>query len=168
MNQPSTSNLNQIPRQFPSKPINIQPRQIPQRFFTNKQVFGRNTNTNVWKPQPNFFPTHAPTLMSTNTRNIPQRNIPKHKYTAEELHHLENPHDEYSQEYYTSNNPYDESDSNNYDYQYDLSEMFDETDPYYASTSLNPDYSTPFVETGDLKKPEDSNFYETQPIIEET
>ena len=55
---------------FPSQPIPIRPNysKIPQRFPTNSQVFGNQSNqTNVFKPNPNKqFP--PPTPMSTSTR----------------------------------------------------------------------------------------------------
>ena len=55
---------------FPSQTIPIRPNysKIPQRFPTNSQVFGNQSNqTNVFKPNPNKqFP--PPTPMSTSTR----------------------------------------------------------------------------------------------------
>lgn len=74
--------LNQTKPQFPSGPINIQPRFIPQNFPTNAQTFGRNNN-NVFKPQ-NKTPQNVPTPMSTQSRqpsfqrphnNFPQRTM---------------------------------------------------------------------------------------------
>lgn len=47
---------------FPSQPINIQPRQIPQHFPTNRQTFGPPQN--VWKPQGTSKRVDKPVPMS--------------------------------------------------------------------------------------------------------
>lgn len=83
---------------FPSQPINIQPRQVQQHFPTNKQVFGR--------PQPVFgknaaaarenAATNNPTPMSISRQisHRPNRNhfsnfTPQKKYSVEELFNAE-------------------------------------------------------------------------------
>ena len=61
-------------QQFPSQPINIQPRQIPTRSPTNNQVFG--TKQNVFKPNPNRQIQDAPELMSLQSRQSrPSQNL---------------------------------------------------------------------------------------------
>ena len=54
---------------FPSQPIPIQPRPNTNiRFPTNNQVFGNQQKQNVFKPNPNRTPQHAPEPMSIQTR----------------------------------------------------------------------------------------------------
>ncbi|KAL1489539.1 hypothetical protein ABEB36_013493 [Hypothenemus hampei] len=54
--------------QFPSQPMNIQPRQIPQKFLTNRQVFGKPNNaSNVFSPKNSHKPNHP--LEPTSSRN---------------------------------------------------------------------------------------------------
>lgn len=55
---------------FPSQPINIQPRPNfqPQRFFTNSQVFGKPQMQNVFRPNQNKN-LPKPTPMSVSTRH---------------------------------------------------------------------------------------------------
>lgn len=105
---------------WPNQPINIQQRYVPpQKFFTNKQVFGNQQNlpnnsfnrtNNVFRPNnPNFMNKTSPTPMSTTSKALtvqqPQRtmtpsqvraNFPWFKpkqtpnYVAEELHNIDN------------------------------------------------------------------------------
>lgn len=112
---PSTSK-----QQFPSQPINIQPRPVQHRFFTNQQVFGKPQNA-FQKPNP-----HArfdrPTPMSgvsiiprSSQRPLPQQNDRQNFWKNNphanplqftEITHLEendsahNPHENPSNEYY--------------------------------------------------------------------
>lgn len=89
---------------FPSQPINVQPKQVNQKFPTNAQVFKPNNannnsnqqfqkNKNVFKPNPNFKPA-TPTPMSVSTRqtffkppNFSQN--PRPNFTSEELFNTE-------------------------------------------------------------------------------
>lgn len=79
------NNNNLQNRNFPSQPINIQPRYIqPRRLPTNSEVFGRQQRpqTNVFKPnQIKSMP--PPTPMSTTTRQTNQNyNQPFKQYNA--------------------------------------------------------------------------------------
>lgn len=66
--------------QFPSQPINIQSRPIPnQKYFTNREVFG---SPNVFKPT-GQVPRNQPTPMSTSTRNTQARRFQSHLQTIE-------------------------------------------------------------------------------------
>ncbi|KAF2890662.1 hypothetical protein ILUMI_15511 [Ignelater luminosus] len=57
---------------FPSQPINIQPKPVQQKFYTNQQVFGKPKN--VFKPRQNV-PYNKPTPMSVSTNSFrPQNN----------------------------------------------------------------------------------------------
>ncbi|XP_030763153.1 probable serine/threonine-protein kinase DDB_G0276461 [Sitophilus oryzae] len=81
---------------FPSQPIPIRPNfnNIPHRFPTNSQVFGKpnqNSQTNVFKPNPNQ-PFPKPTPMSISTRqtsnikpNFNNNYPPPQKFVSEEL-----------------------------------------------------------------------------------
>lgn len=85
--------------QFPRGPINVQPRQLPpQRFFTNKQVFGQpnKNNTNVFKPRninPNNFP--KPTPMSGISHGTSQQYRPQQqqKFRVQELFNIDETND---------------------------------------------------------------------------
>lgn len=94
---------------FPSQPINIQPRfpSQPQRFFTNQQVFGKpqnvfkpkqnNPNNNSQKPTPMSGVSTIPKQQFSQpgpSQNISRPNFPSWyqpkpfpKYIAQELHH---------------------------------------------------------------------------------
>lgn len=86
---------------FPQQPINIQPiPQPPQRFFTNKEVFGApSRKTNVFAPT-GKTPQNPTQPMSTNTRltnfnrsnNFTnyRNNNQNRMYQIEELHNIEN------------------------------------------------------------------------------
>lgn len=84
---------------FPSQPINIQPRQTQQkRFLTNREVFGKPAN--VFSPNPNFKPQNKTEPMSTTSRtpsarlynnqrqNYFQQTSPRN-FISEELTNLE-------------------------------------------------------------------------------
>lgn len=104
--------------QFPSQPIHINPRPVaPQRFFTNKQVFGKPQN--AWKPQGshNNYPkpvpmsgvSHGTSFARQNKAptNIFKNQRPNPNIIVEELYNLE-PVDD-SQQY--ENYYYPEQDS---------------------------------------------------------
>lgn len=80
---------------FPSQPIQITPKQVPQKFYPNQQVLGKQSTstTNVWKPK-NQIPTYKPTPMSTTSRQTPTQPYqfkPQSRPTfmAEELHNID-------------------------------------------------------------------------------
>ena len=91
-----TQNFNQNFQrpQFPSQPINLQPRNLPpQRFLTNQHIFGKPNNfnnVNVFKPNNNFIPRNSPTPMSTQSR-IPSlqsnHNLNQHQNSQRPLSH---------------------------------------------------------------------------------
>lgn len=71
-NQPDFRNKPNNSSNFPTGPVNIQPRTNlpPQKFYTNSQVFGKNSN--VWKPGQNQQ-NRITTPMSTSTKNTMRR-----------------------------------------------------------------------------------------------
>lgn len=80
---------NQNRSQFPRGPINIQNRQVPTRFPTNSQVFGR-------KLEPKPTPMSVSTTNTARPRNIskPQnhfQNSQSPNFVSEELYNIEEP-----------------------------------------------------------------------------
>ena len=64
---------------FPSQPINIAPRNLPEKkYFTNQQVFGKPRKTNVFKPTGQTL-REVPTPMDTLSR---QTQMPKTTFQA--------------------------------------------------------------------------------------
>lgn len=129
--------------QFPSAPINIQPRQIERRFPTNSQVFGKPKN--VFAPKNNYTPNNKPTPMSI-TSKIPSAKINQNRnnyfqsrgpanFISEELTNVETDVCEtpYKQEI-TCENQYEE--------QYQTEDLYQEQyqyDQFYENTSY-PDH----------------------------
>lgn len=76
----------QFKPQFPSQPINIQPRpNLPApKFFTNEQVFGPPKN--VWKPT-GQTPQNKPMPMSVSTRNSSLSN--RSNFNPQQVHCIE-------------------------------------------------------------------------------
>lgn len=133
--QPNFNNFNpsysnQSKPAFPSQPINIQSRPVPQRFFTNQQVFGKptnvfskeNSNKNNEKPTPMSITTRNTTMRDRNPFN--QRYNGQPSFGFQELTYVadDNPtiinqpqsdsssseptaESEYSEQYYYTNNP---------------------------------------------------------------
>ncbi|KAJ8981572.1 hypothetical protein NQ317_002600 [Molorchus minor] len=64
--------------QFPSAPINIQPRPVPQRFPTNAQVFGKPQN--VWKPKNNSTSNHPQPTPMSGVSALPRRPYQHNQY----------------------------------------------------------------------------------------
>lgn len=81
-----TQSQNYFRPQFPSQPINIQPRQNmpPQKLFSNSEVFGPPRN--VFQPtgKPSNF---KPEPMSVSTRNTSQK--PNFKNYSQEIYNIE-------------------------------------------------------------------------------
>lgn len=138
--QPFNPNPNFAPRpSWPSQPINIQPRQMPnQRYPTNNQVFGPPRNVfrpnqipanQLPKPEPMSTTSRNPSFR-TNRTNFEPRKPPN--YTFEELYNKEINENE---EAFTPN-------------------FHDEYD-YYEDPSLN-NYD-PYYNTGENEIPENSN-----------
>ncbi|KAJ8912397.1 hypothetical protein NQ315_013463 [Exocentrus adspersus] len=141
-------NLNQQFRnnnpQFPSQPINVQPRPIIQKFPTNQQVFGKpNNQQNVWKQKPANL--SKPTPMS----GISHQSKPKptnQMYNTEA--HSETPHA--TEDYYQTVEDREEIDAR--------------LSYYHAMTS--DDYYVDFPDEDpetDQEQPEDQNFTVTEP-----
>lgn len=76
---------------FPSQPINVNPRPVQSKYLTNSQVFG--TPKNVFKPT-GQLPKDKPEPMSTTSRNPTIRshfnNNQTRNFHSEELYHVEN------------------------------------------------------------------------------
>lgn len=156
------TNSYQIAPRFPSQPINIQPRPIQQRFPTNREVFGKQTNAfpknnpnqPVDSPKPmsgvsiqpkrNF--SRPPSQIQNNNPNF-RLNQWKQNYWRQnphanplvftELTHLENnyPSEEFLNENYT-NQPQNNIDN----FEQESPEYFDQNDPDWHTTYENSDY----------------------------
>ncbi|KAL1491837.1 hypothetical protein ABEB36_012372 [Hypothenemus hampei] len=144
--------------QFPSQPINIQPKQIPQKFLTNRQVFGKpNNGSNVFSPKNSHKPNHPPEPMDTSSRNTrfsrnnAFRPSGPPNFTAEELYNAEmgkpminqyHPQINYSQEpHYSelSGNQYtlpEEYQESSYEPKIDLFQNENESYQNFRQTSL--------------------------------
>lgn len=141
---------------FPSQPINIQPRPNPkpQKFFTNSEVFKQpqpQKNVNVFKPNPNqTFP--KPTPMSVSTRNTshnyrqyqpPIKNIfqatgPRN-FISEELFNTEtNNSDQINQ---NQSIDYSEIPSTSHEY-FEQPEMFEQDENYTEENYYEENFST--------------------------
>lgn len=117
---------------FPSQPIDIRPRQLPPpKFFTNKQVFGTNKNTNVFKPRnipQNQFPKPTP-MSGISHGTFPKPPVNQQRYfnpphfVFEELHNVE----QNDNEPYISNNEFE-----GYQYSYPEQQYYSESE--YADT----------------------------------
>lgn len=164
---------------FPSQPVNISPRQLPERkYFTNQQVFGNPNKTNVFKPTGKVF-KDTPTPMSIVTR---QSSIPRNisqpttgnqfgpnnsqyrasnsntfnqqsrpKFQFEELHNIDNS-DDYAYECYQNQN-FEEQHFENQNYtseQTNTSEFEEQSHDAIEGTS-----STSYTEIAG-----DENFYQ--------
>lgn len=108
---------------FPSQPINITPRNLPQqKYFTNKQVFGKSgPNVNVWQPkntiQPKPTPMSGVSIQTTpkSHGNFQHSQRPKYfqpqsrpTFISEELYNLDETEsnlENYMQTYYPSEAP---------------------------------------------------------------
>lgn len=101
INRPAYPSLPALPA-FPQQPIRVQPRQVTQHFPTNRQVFGRQQQPNVFKPNSPQAIANArsnnPTPMSVNTRNTMRPQFRPHNgfqqtrppnFTFQELHNNE-------------------------------------------------------------------------------
>ena len=125
---------NQSTNQFPSQPININPRPVqPQRYFTNKQVFGNPPNVfkpkhspqnNYPKPTPMSGISHGTRLsnkypqynrQSTNhfrnhgqNPNIHVEELFNVEPVSDESQIYENNYYDHDQEYYQDNYPYEQ------------------------------------------------------------
>lgn len=88
-----TNNFSTYPHnQFPSQPINVQPRQVRQNFPTNRQTFGPSVRQNVWKPNPNTT-LPKPTPMSgishtTQQRPKPMSGVNQYLHNTETTDHV--------------------------------------------------------------------------------
>lgn len=113
-NNPQHNNF-RMQSQFPSQPINVNPRPVQQKFFTNKQVFGKPPN--VWKPKnQNNFPRPTPMSgvshgTSFARQNKPPTNIfknhrPNPNIITEELFNIEPvDNEEQHENYYSEDTP---------------------------------------------------------------
>jgi len=118
---------------FPSQPINMTPRNLPEKkYFTNQQVFGKPSKTNVFKPT-GQTPKETPTPMDTLSRqtlmprstfqstarnptqnfsfrnrtpNMFQPSQSRPAFQFEELYNMENP--EENEQYYQNLEQYQE------------------------------------------------------------
>lgn len=104
--------------QFPSQPINVQTRNIPKKYYTNEQVFGKPIN--VFSPQNSHKPQNTPKPMSITSqltsKNFNQNKQPNHfrqtgprNFISEELTNIEIP--EQSAYYSNENFPHDSNNS---------------------------------------------------------
>ena len=119
--QPSTSrHPTQAHRQpFPSQPVPINSRRIPQHFSSSQQTFGKPPNVNVWQPK-NQTPTYTPTPMSTVSKQTStNRNFVQAQ--PQSIFHTEEPYD--SEDVYT----------NHYDYANSNPEYYTETNLEYIN-----------------------------------
>lgn len=92
----------QNPR-FPSNPINIQPRQMPERRFpTNREVFGPPKN--VFKPT-GQVPNSKPEPMSTTSRNPTIRQPPYQNFNQNNHFRTSGPRNFVSQELFQIDEP---------------------------------------------------------------
>lgn len=132
---------------FPSQPINIQSREVPQRYPTNEQVFGKTIN--AFSPNNSHKPTNKTEPMSTSSRlpstknsNQPQRpyNHFQNRYpnnrklpfafeelTNVEIDHYDNDFQKSSDDNYDNHHCTDNYDCNYTDFpQHSDSEYFEE------------------------------------------
>ncbi|XP_023312154.1 circumsporozoite protein-like [Anoplophora glabripennis] len=146
-------NTNNFPTtsQFPSQPINIQPKQVNQKFPTNKQTFGPpNRTQNVWKPNANLNQNFGkPTPMSGISHNSQFKPQPmsgiSYMHNTEATEHIPSYHNEeyhnqleYDQERYediTYNNMYQEDQQQEEIYEEDQNnENFPSVEPTQSPT----------------------------------
>lgn len=150
----------QFPKpQFPSQPIDVQPSQsqaTPQKFLTNKQVFGPPKN--VFKPTGNIPPRQYEPMSTTSRNTTVQRSQNFHNpnyfrstgprnFISEELHHL----NEISEDCYTANNPEDQELENQFNY----SQIYDQDPPSIENS--------PYTEFPEHQNPEFDYYTETNP-----
>lgn len=162
--QQPTNYQNPFPQPFPRGPVNIQPRPVPpQRFLTNRQVFGPPKNpTNVFKPNPHrqaLLP--KPTPMSGISHGTFQRSMNSQprpfrppQFTFEELYNLEEPYNEYN----TPHSSYD----NNYEYYYPNYDLYNYTDYTNTECETEDNYLDENIEQP-CEQNTNQNFQETQP-----
>ena len=95
--------------QFPSQPINVQPRQVRPYFPTNRQTFGPSVRQNVWKPNPNTT-LPKPTPMSGISHTASQQRPKPMSGVNHYLHNTEADHvPPYDNEEYHDVLEYDQS-----------------------------------------------------------
>lgn len=95
--QPQNRFIPTTSQQFPSQPINIQPREnFIRKYPTNQQVFGKQQTGNAFSPKNSHKPSGPVTPMSTNSRNPTIQSKPNHfrptgppKFAFEELYNTE-------------------------------------------------------------------------------
>ncbi|KAJ8914522.1 hypothetical protein NQ315_002795 [Exocentrus adspersus] len=88
INKPESQNIKPIFHNFPSQPINVQPRQVNQKFPTNRQVFGKpNNQQNVWKQKSANLPKPTP-MSGISYQSKPKPMNQMHNTKA----HLETPY----------------------------------------------------------------------------
>ncbi|CAH0555089.1 unnamed protein product [Brassicogethes aeneus] len=158
---------------WPSQPININPRPVKTNFPTNQQVFGKPTQ-NVWAPKNSNKPNYTPTPMTTQTRltqrpNVPQNtqhqtqgyrsfntnnNYFKNNNQPRNFHSEELFNNEYSN--FLTNEPQEDQYDNDYDYSDDIQ------DDYYDDHCENQhtDNYNNYSEDGNNSCENNSNFHQ--------
>lgn len=163
---------------FPSQPINVQPRVVTQRFPTNRQVFGRQTQQNVFKPNSPQALANAksnqPTPMSVNTRNTfrPQgRPINRFQstgppnFTFQELHNNEMNPEHTNPNSYKNPTHFTPNDTNTDQYFENPSEYNYQYDSHYHELEYNNEPPNYYYEPL-ISQPDDDNYSESDHFLE--
>lgn len=170
--------MRQMPQQsqFPSQPINVQPRPIQYRFPTNAQTFGPKQN--VFKPNPNRQPQGTPEPMSIQSRqSLPPRPIqnqqsnqqrplnqsqirnqfpwfqpkPTPKFVAQELHAINDVPNETPDHYYS-----------NYNNENDMSANYQIPDQQGAVYNINSNFDENYLNYQDCLTDAESSYQNSQ------